>query len=240
MPEKIIPQSVTLYVQALNEIEGMRQIMPRIRKEWFEQILVVDGGSTDGTLEYAKEQGYEVYIQKKPGPRYANIEGFPLIRGEIVVTFSPDGNSIPELLPALIQKAKEGYDMVILSRYLDGAKSEDDTPMTAFGNWIFTKLINKLHGGHYTDAMVMYRAYPKRLFYDLGLDRDEAYRTEHLLGTVIGIEPLLSVRAAKKKLKICEIPGDEPTRIGGQKKMLPFRWGMAYLLQVFRETYFWK
>ena len=42
----------TLVVLTLNEIDGMKAIMPRIKREWFEQILVVDGGSTDGTIEY--------------------------------------------------------------------------------------------------------------------------------------------------------------------------------------------
>lgn len=47
---------------------------------------------------------------------------------------------------------KEDYDMVIVSRYLDGAKSEDDDVITAFGNWLFTKTVNFLRGGHYTFA----------------------------------------------------------------------------------------
>ena len=66
---------------------------------------------------------------------------------------------------------KEGYDMVIASRYLDGAKSYDDTLLTGFGNWLFTKSINFFHGSKYTDAMVMFRAYKTNVFYDLNLDK---------------------------------------------------------------------
>ena len=43
----------TLLVFALNELEGMKIIMPKIEKDWCEQIIIVDGGSTDGTKEWA-------------------------------------------------------------------------------------------------------------------------------------------------------------------------------------------
>jgi hypothetical protein len=56
----------------------------------------------------------------------------------------------------------------------------------------------------------------------------------------MGCEPLLSVRAAKRKLKITEIPGDEPARVGGERKLQPFRWGAAYMTQIWRELYYWR
>jgi hypothetical protein len=87
---------------------------------------------------------------------------------------------------------------------------------------------------------VIFRAYRTKLYWDLELDRDEGYATEKLLRTVIGVEPLLSIRAAKKKLKVCEIPGSEPARIGGRRKLDIFRWGSAYVLQTLREVYYWK
>lgn len=232
--------SVTLLVPTYNEIEGMRQIMPQIQHGWCDQILVVDGGSTDGTQEYAREHGYDLIVQQKPGIRNAYVEAFPHVRGEIVVTFSPDGNSLPSAIPDLLRAMAAGADMVIASRYLASARSQDDDVLTALGNWGFTRLINLLHGGRYTDAFVMFRAYRTTLFRDLGLDRDEGYAPEKLLGTVIGVEPLLSIRAAKKRLTVSEIPADEPPRIGGQRKLQMFRWGAAYLLQTLREVYFWR
>jgi len=235
-----VPETVTLLVPTLNEIDGMKQIMPRIKQGWCDQILIVDGGSNDGTVEYANQQGFETIVQKRKGIRHAYTEAMSHVRGDIIITFSPDGNSIPELIPSLIAKMREGYDMVIVSRYLDGAKSEDDSLMTAFGNWMFTRMINLLHSSRYTDAMVMYRAFRKQIFYQLELNRDEAYLPERLLGTVVSTEPLLSIRAAKKRLNVCDIPGDEPPRLGGKRKLLPLRWGAAYLLQIFREIYYWR
>ena len=165
----------TLLVFALNEINGMKAIMPKIEEDWCDQILIVDGGSTDGTKEWAEENGYEIYVQQKKGLRHAYSEVWEMIKGDIVITFSPDGNSIPELIPKLINKMKENFDMVIVSRYLDEAKSDDDDFITAFGNWFFTKTVNLLYGGNYTDVMVMYRAYRKNLAYEMDMLQDESY-----------------------------------------------------------------
>lgn len=109
---------ITLLIPTFNEVKGMRQIMPRIKKEWYDELIIVDGGSTDGTLEYCRENNYFVFVQKRPGIRNAYMEALEYITGDIIITFSPDGNSIPELIPLLIEKIKEGYDMVIVSRYL--------------------------------------------------------------------------------------------------------------------------
>ena len=233
--------NVTLLVPTLNEIDGMKTIMPKVKPEWCDQILVVDGQSTDGTAEYAREQGYDVVIQQKKGMRHAYMESWPHIKGDVVLTFSPDGNSIPELIPDCINKLKEGYDMVIVSRYKDGAKSYDDDVVTSFGNKLFTTTINLLHGANYTDAMVIYRAYPKNLIYELDLDKDGSYAFEEkLFKTNISWEPLLSVRAAKRHLKVADIPGDEPAREGGERKLQVMRWGAAYMWQVIREVFVWK
>jgi glycosyltransferase involved in cell wall biosynthesis len=235
------PMTVTLLVPTLNEIEGMKEIMPRVKPEWIDQILVVDGQSNDGTAEYARSQGYDVVVQKKKGMRNAYMEAWPHIKGDVVLTFSPDGNSIPELIPDCINKMKEGYDMVIVSRYAEGAKSYDDDAITAFGNWLFTTTISLLHGNRYTDAMVIYRAYRKDLIYELDLDKDDSYAFEEkLFNTRVSWEPLLSIRCAKRKLKVADIPGDEPAREGGERKLQVLRWGAAYMFQVFREVFVWK
>jgi glycosyltransferase involved in cell wall biosynthesis len=231
----------TLLIPTLNEIEGLKKIMPGIKKEWVDQILFVDGGSTDGTIEYVKQNGWEIVVQKRKGLRHAYDEALPFIRGDAVITFSPDGNSVADRIPPLIAKYKEGYDMVIVSRYAEGAKSEDDDAITGFGNWLFTSLINLLYGSHYTDAMVMYRIYATKLLKELDIDKDFSYETEEkLFHTKVGCEPLISIRAAKRKLKCVDIPGDEPARIGGKRKLQVVRWGLAYMYEVFREKFVWK
>lgn len=230
----------TLLVMTLDEIIGMKAIMPQIDNSLFEQIIIVDGGSTDGTIEWALENGYEVHVQKRKGIRYGYFEVMPLIRGDVILTFSPDGNSLVSALPLIIDEMKKGFDMVIGSRYLPGAGSEDDDIATAFGNWLFTKTVNLLYGARYTDVMVILRAYRTTLINQLGLLDEKAYTIpEKLFGTKISWEPLMSVRAAKLKLKIGEIPAAEPARIGGERKLQLFRWGAAYYLQFWLERFYW-
>jgi glycosyltransferase involved in cell wall biosynthesis len=186
-------------------------------------------------------KGYEVHVQQEPGLRHAYREVLPVITGDVLLTFSPDGNSIPELIPDLLDKIEEGNDMVIASRYFEGATSDDDDWLTGFGNWLFTRTVNLLHGGNYSDVMVIYRAYWTDMIRALDLDRDESYTTpEKLFGTRVSWEPLLSVRAAKAKLRLADIAGDEPERIGGERKLQVFRWGAAYYFQFLSEFFCWK
>lgn len=215
--------------------------MPQIKREWADQIIIVDGGSTDGTIEWAKDNGYEVYIQKKKGIRHAYLEVLPLIKGDVILSLSPDGNCPPSAIPLILEKMRAGYDLVIGSRYLDDAASEDDDIVTGFGNWLFTKTVNVLHHASYTDAMVIFRAFKKSLIYDLDLDREESYLLpERLFGTVISWEPLMAVRAAKARKKICEVAVGEPPRIGGSRKLQVLRWGAAYYFQFWRELWYWR
>jgi glycosyltransferase involved in cell wall biosynthesis len=205
--------TATLVLPVKNEIAGMRQIVPRIPRELFVQILVVDGGSTDGTVEYALEQGLEVHRQVRRGLRLAYLEAYERVKGDVIVTFSPDGNSIPELLPDLVREMGKDRDMVIVSRYLGKARSEDDTTLTWLGNFVFTRLVNLLFGGRYTDALVIFRAYRRSVPHATGVTRPRSERWERLIGRYISWEPQLSARAAKLGLRVAEIPGDEPRRI---------------------------
>jgi len=232
---------VTLLIPTLNEAHGMRTVMPRVKHEWVDQILVVDGQSKDGTADIARQMGYDVVIQQSPGIRGAYMDALPRVKGDVILTFSPDGNSIPELIPACVAKMKEGYDMVIVSRYTQGAKSYDDDAVTAFGNRLFTGSINLLHGAKYTDAMVIYRAYLKKLIYDLDLDKDSSFSfEENLFRTKISWEPLLSIRAAKRRLQVIDIPGNEPAREGGERKLQVLKWGAAYMFEIWRELFIWR
>ena len=232
---------VTLLALTLNEIDGVKAILPQIDRSCCDQIIVVDGGSTDGTVEWCRENGYEVYVQKQKGIRFAYLEIMPYVGGDVIVCISPDGNCPVDAIPQLLDKMREGYDLVIGSRYLGDATSEDDDLVTAFGNWLFTKTVNVLHGGRYTDAMVIYRAFRRQLVYELDLDKEESYRLpEKLFHTIISWEPLMSVRAVKAGKRIAEVAVGEPQRIGGERKLQVLRWGAAYYFQFWRELWYWR
>ncbi len=220
---------VTLLIPTLNEIEAMKIIMPQIKPEWYDELIIVDGGSTDGTIEYAEENGYFVYKQQNKGLNNAYIESIEIITGDIIVVFSPDGNSLPECIPELADKMKQGYDMVIASRYCGGAKSYDDDIITAFGNRMFTAFVNLFFRAKYTDCLVIFRAFRKDLWYRLELGAN---------GPVIEIQ--MCIRCAKKKLKVADIPGDEPKRIGGERQMSPLYNGTYLLWMIIKELFMWR
>lgn len=214
----------SLIIPTLNEIDGVRAVMPKIDPSWCSEILVVDGGSTDGTVEWLRDNGYRVILQTKPGVGNAYRQAYACTTGDVILTFSPDGNSVPERIPDLIAAMEKGYDLVIVSRYLGDARSEDDDWLTSIGNFMFTKAINLLFGGRYTDALVIFRAYRREIIRRLDIDAPHmTYETQ------------ISIRAAKFGLKIGEIPGDEPRRIGGERKMQPFRTGLSLLREIGRE-----
>lgn len=198
--------SVTLFIPVKNEIDGLRVIMPRINPEWVDEIFILDAGSTDGSKEFLLSEGYRVVDQKTKGVKGAFWEAFEMVKGDIIIPFSPDGNSIPEDIPKLIEKMNEGYDIVIASRYLGAASSHDDDLESAMANRMLTGLINLLFHTKYTDAIGMYKAFRKKHLYELGIDK---HKNEHS-------EIMLPARGARYGLKIAEIPSAEPRRLGPQ------------------------
>jgi glycosyltransferase involved in cell wall biosynthesis len=236
----------TIIVPVLNELKGTQTVLPQIKPEWYDQLIVVDGNSTDGTREWCLKNGYFVFRQKEKGMWHAYQEVFEagIITGEIVVLFSPDGNSIAELIPPLTKKMAEGYDMVIVSRYKDTAKSYDDTRMTAFGNHVFNAMINIFSGRKYTDSMVLYRAFKTNLYRELGFDRPMPFVFKEMLKLtcLVSWEPSMSIRCRKNRYSVCEIPGDEPANItlNGKRRANPFIQGFILGTQILYEGIIWR
>src|SRR5262249_20205090 len=115
--------------------------------------------------------------------------------------------------------------LVVVSRYLPPAKSEDDNPITAFGNWMFTKMIRWLGRFPLTDSLTIYRGFRRSLVFAYDFER-------YLRGPVF--EPLVSAMCNLHGLQIWELRGDEPRRIGGASKMRVVYNGSCILLMVAR------
>lgn len=231
-------ETVTIFMPTLNEIEGLKIILPQIQRNWYSELIVIDGGSTDGTIEFLREHGVDVRQEEQRGVVAAYRQAFRASTGDIFVVLSPDGNCIPELIPTLIAETRRGYDLVCVSRYLPPARSYDDGFLTGIGNHFFSRLISLLFGMRFTDALGVFRAYRRTAVLRMGLDNlaEETWfnRRNDLLNTW---EVGGCIRAAKLQLAVKEIPGDEPMRIGGDSKLSIIRNGSMVVAQILYEIW---
>lgn len=222
-------KTITLLLPTLNEVVGLREIYPTLDKSLFDDILIVDGGSTDGTVEYAIENNIRIMTQLRKGLAAGVMDAISTLTTDCVIEFSMDGNCLIDQLPDIVKKLREGKDLVVVSRYLPPAKSYDDNIVTAFGNFMFTKMIRFLGKFPITDSLTIYRGF------DVKITRYPEFE-KCLHGPVF--EPLVSAVATVRDLSICEIPGDEPKRIGGESKMSVSYNGWCILTMIAKMYYF--
>ena len=220
--------STAIIILTLDEIDGVKAIVPEIKKEWAEEIIFVDGGSTDGTIEEANRLGIKVIHQHNRGEGNACRIGAESTTSENILFFSPDGNDETIDIPKLIKKIDEGYDIVHISRFGKNSESEDAGLIDGFGNRMFTFLVNVFFGGNYTDALNGFRIIKRNVMNELKTD------AQHL-----NMEQQICIRAAKRNLKVLEIDGREPARIGGERKMKPIQTGASLSAQIIKEYIFW-
>ena len=222
--------TTTVVIPTKNESTGVKEVLPKVDLNWADEWFLVDNHSTDGTIEEATKLGFKVIQQTGKGLSNAYREGVELSHSENILFFHPDGNCKPEYIPKLIKKMDGGdYDIVQISRFGKNGISVDDTIITAFGNRMFTFLVNVFFGGKLTDTLFGFKIIKKQTFQNLRLD-----------GEFLTLEQQMSIKSCKYHLKTFEIDGIEPKRIGGEAKMKPLYTGYALSKQIIKEFIFWK
>ena len=208
--------TVSVVIPTLNEARNLPHVLPRI-PDWVHEILIVDGLSTDDTIEVAKSlcEDVKIVIQKGRGKGAALRSGFEAATGEIIVMIDADGSTDPAEIPVFVSALLTGADFVKGSRYLQGGGSSDFSFHRRLGNLGFTLAARQLFGGNFSDLCYGYNAFWKRVLPQLELD-----------GTGFEIETMMNVRALYKGLKVAEVPSFEHERIHGKSNLrtLPDGW----------------
>jgi len=221
--------STALLVMTFDEFEGMKKIMSKVDKKWVDRIVIVDGGSTDGTIEEAIKLGFEVIPQTSlNGYGGAILTGVNTTTEDNIILFSPDGNHEVEDIKKLSEKI-EDYDQIIITRFGKNSINLDAGLIDRFGNKMFVFLANILFGGNLTDTLTGCRAIKRKAMLELKIDSLNMASTQQM-----------SIRGLKKKQKIFEIEGNEWNRIGGKRKMRPLIVGAQLSWQIIKEFIFWK
>lgn len=117
---------ITLCLIVWNELRGCQVDVPKLPLDEFEEFFVVDGGSTDGTIEYLTSRGIKVYRQEKPGLNAAYVQANRLATGDAIVVFFPKGTLPVDDLRKFRPLIEQGYGLVIASRQLPEAVNEED------------------------------------------------------------------------------------------------------------------
>jgi glycosyltransferase involved in cell wall biosynthesis len=218
---------VSVIIPTLNEAKNLPWLLPRI-PSWVHEIIIVDGCSTDNTVEVARQHGPSIRIVTEPrrGKGVAVRTGFNAASGDVVVMLDADGSMAPEELIFFVGALMSGADFVKGSRFLQGAGTDDMSFFRMLGNWGLTQTVRLLHGGSFSDLCYGYIAFWSRNIPLFACDCDG-----------FEIETLINVRALKHKLKVVEVASFEWPRISGSSNLRAVPDGWRVLKTIVRERF---
>lgn len=150
--------SVCVLLPTLNESSTIGEIVSQFRDRGYENVLVVDGGSTDGTREIARERGARVVVQSGEGKGQAIREAMGHVEVPYVLMLDGDGTYDPADAERMLDPLAAGYEHVIGDRFAD----IDPNAMTRFnevGNRLINRSFRTIHGADYADILSGYRAF---------------------------------------------------------------------------------
>ncbi len=219
--------TVSVIIPALNEAENLPHVLPRI-PEWVDEVLLVDGHSSDGTTSITCDlsKSARVVIQNGRGKGAAIRSGFAAAKGDIVVILDADGSTDPKEIPAFVGALLSGADFAKGSRFLQGGGTVDMPLHRRLANKALVVLANFIAGTNYTDITYGYNATWRRHAIGLGLDIDGWAN-----------EIITNLRAARSGLRVVEVASFEHKRIGGKAKLVAFSAGWTILRAMLKEPF---
>jgi glycosyltransferase involved in cell wall biosynthesis len=217
--------TVSVVVPALNEEQNLPAVLPRIG-HWVDEVILVDGNSTDRTCEVARQLLPDIRIIQQPakGKGAALRAGFDAAVGDIIVMLDADGSTDPREIPVFVGALAAGADFVKGTRFAQGAGTTDMSLLRRLGNLFFVLAVRLFFGGKCSDLCYGYIAFWRRSLRKLDLDADG-----------FEIETQINVQALAAGLRVTEVPSFEFKRIHGTSNLRTFRDGWRVLKIILRE-----
>lgn len=212
---------LSVIIPVYNEAATLAQVLAAVRAVPLElEIVVVDGNSTDGTLEILREHEAQgdlrvIYQSERNGRGGALREGMTAARGDIVVFQDADLELDPACFPELVRPiVADEADVVFGSRFLDGRPQM--TFLQYWGNRAVTGLLNLFWGTRLTDAETCYQVFRREIVEGMQFDRrDMSFTIE------------LTLRLVRAGCRLAEVPvGYTPRTVDEGKKLY---WGDGFI-----------
>ena len=222
--------TVALCLLTWNELEGCKHDIPLIDRTKFDEIYCIDGGSTDGTVEYLTEQGIVVYPQTAKGLNQACKDGAEKCTCDAFVFFHPKGSIPIEDTYKFRKYFEEGYDLVVGSRMLKESRNEEDGKFLKPRKWfvlglgLLSAMLFKKEGNRIKDVLHGFRGMKKESFLALNISD---------FSPSVDIE--MVSRSYKFKMKRIEFPTKEQERIAGSTHFKAIPTGKKLLKYIFWE-----
>jgi Glycosyltransferases involved in cell wall biogenesis len=215
---------VSVVIPCLNEERSIGTVVRRARQALEAmgvagEVIVADNGSTDRSIEIACAEGARVVHVPFRGYGSALRGGIQAAEGRYIVIGDADGSYDFGEMPALIARLREGYDLVIGSRFLGTILPGAMRWTSRIGNPIVTALLNGLFGLRVTDSQSGMRAFTR-----------EAYRRLRLHATGMEFASEMLIQAVRAGLRIAEVPITfHPDQRGRPPHLHPLRDGWRHL-----------
>jgi glycosyltransferase involved in cell wall biosynthesis len=220
---------VSFIVPAFNEAATVGEVLERIAAlDLDTQVIVVDDGSTDATAEIAERSGAEVIRQPHRGKGAAVRAAIPHLDCEIVVIQDADMEYDPAEVPTLIEPIERGAADVVYGSRLSGGR-----PQRAYlfwhmaGNRFLSLLTGVLYNTTLTDMETGYKAFRVEVLRSLDLRQDD-----------FAIEPEITAKVCKRKLRVYELPISYYGRTYAEGKKITWRDGFKAIWVLLSVRFF--
>ncbi|MCD6381354.1 MAG: glycosyltransferase family 2 protein [Candidatus Aenigmarchaeota archaeon] len=223
-------EKISIVIPTLNEEKNLKIVLPQLVKFMNDrgfryEIIIVDGYSEDKTVDVTKKFGAVILFDNK-GKGSAIRKGLKWAKGDIIVTMDADCSHSINEIGLLIEGIRTGYDICMGSRFIQGGGTNDMPLIRKIGNKFFVFLVNFFWGMRYSDLCYGYRSFRRSVVRRIDLRRDG-----------FGIETEISIQAAKKHLKVLEVPSFEKARKYGKGKLRSIRDGFNILKTILMELF---